>query len=91
MGEPLTTDQKLDLLIKSLQKNSDDINQMKTQYAVISVAVNKLQSDKHESSSSGGSGPQTFTIGKSSTISHKLQFPHYDGSEDPLPWLSKWK
>lgn len=60
----------------------------------LTVAVNRLQShmvSHYESSGSSGKDDDTGHTPpvKPAGVTDKLQFPHYDGTEDRLPWLQK--
>jgi hypothetical protein len=64
----------------------------------LTMAVNHLQSEKIEDNtpSTPASRPgkataleNTDAIAHAAKHGHKLLFPTYDGSEDPLPWLNR--
>lgn len=89
---------KLDRLLLAVTNNSDEIKQVKTQYATLNVAVNSLQSQKMEiGASSHNKGdddgiPQSDiggTIPLAAQRVHKLAFLSYNRQEDPLPWLNR--
>jgi hypothetical protein len=63
----------------------------------LTVAVNRLQSDKLEANfnkappaqgKTDQGGPSDAAM-QASKHGHKLLFPTFDGSEDPLPWLNR--
>jgi hypothetical protein len=62
----------------------------------LTVVVNRLQSDKLEANfnkappaqgKTDQGGPSDAAV-QASKHGHKLLFPTFDGSEDPLPWLN---
>jgi hypothetical protein len=64
----------------------------------LTVAVNRLQSEKLADMAASTGVPQhgkatttnnTDTITLAAKHGHKLLFPTYDGTEDPLPWLNR--
>jgi len=91
MGDELKT--TLDAILVDLSSIKNEVTTIKGDQSRLNVAVNRLQSDHH---SSGGSHsgkdtehgapppPPPREHGK-----HKLRFPRYDGSTDPVTWLHK--
>ena len=66
----------------------NDFQTIQGNQAQLTVAVNHLQTQKLGEFSGtkeppGGDSTMVFKQG------HKLVFPTYDGSEDPLPWLNR--
>jgi hypothetical protein len=53
------------------------------------VAVNLLQSEKIVVDNGHDLQASQDLIASAARHSHKLLFPTYDGSEDPLPWLNR--
>jgi len=73
-----------------------DVLTIKGDQSRLTVAVNRLQSEKVEDSSIGGENktekPKTSSgdgIPLAAQRVHKLVFPVYNGLEDPLPWLNR--
>jgi hypothetical protein len=55
----------------------------------LTVAVNRLQSDKLTASGDGNGPSHQNPIVTVAHHGHKLLFPMYDGKDDPLPWLNR--
>jgi hypothetical protein len=55
----------------------------------LTVAVNRLQSNKIVASGNGSGPSHQDLIATAAQHSHKLLFPTYDGKDDPLPWLNR--
>jgi hypothetical protein len=55
----------------------------------LTVAVNRLQSDKIAASGDGSGPSHQDPIATAARHGHKLLFPTYDGKDDPLPWLNR--
>ena len=78
---------KLVKMVGDLGKRMDtEISAVRQETSLISASVKNVQTqildkqgcfDTHDASSSG----------KPATPGHKLQFPKYDGSDDPITWL----
>ena len=92
----------MDKLLAELSSIKGDVSTVKNDMITIkgdqsrlSVAVNRLQTDKFASSGSG-KGPTEDDapaspppLQLSAPPTHKLRFPKYDGVDDPLGWLHK--
>jgi len=91
MGDDLKS--TLDAILAKLSSIENEMTTIKGDQSRLNVAVNRLQSD-HLSSGGSHSGkdtghgapppPSPREHGK-----HKLWFPRYDGSADPVTWLHK--
>jgi len=92
----------MDKLLAELSSIRGDLSTVKNDMITIkgdqsrlSVAVNRLQTDKFPSSGSGkgpvdGEAPASPPpLQLSAPLTHKLRFPKYDGVDDPLGWLHK--
>jgi hypothetical protein len=55
----------------------------------LTVAVNRLQSEKIVVDDGRDLQASRDPIASTACHGHKLLFPTYDGSEDPLPWLNR--
>jgi hypothetical protein len=55
----------------------------------LTVAVNRLQSEKIVVGDGYDLQASRDPIASAARHGHKLMFPTYDGSEDPLPWLNR--
>jgi hypothetical protein len=55
----------------------------------LTVAVNRLQSDKIAAPGDGSGPSHQDPIATAARHGHKLLFPTYDGKDDPLPWLNR--
>jgi hypothetical protein len=72
----------------------DEVTAVKADQGRLHVAINTVQS-KHidvvtSSGTSGRDAPASSIDGAVlNATSHKLRFPKYDGSGDPLPWLHR--
>jgi hypothetical protein len=55
----------------------------------LTVAVNWLQSEKLLSSEKTGASSTENTVTHATRHGHKLLFPTFDGTDDPLPWLNR--
>jgi hypothetical protein len=53
------------------------------------MAVNRLQSDQHMPSASRSTPAPRRDSPATAKYGHKLLFPTFDGTEDPLPWLNR--
>jgi hypothetical protein len=97
--------EKLAAAVAATQGDSAKINKMSDSLATLqgnqgqlTVAVNRLQSEQlddintHKGSPSVGT---TVSVGTGDAVAHaarhghKLLFPTFDGSKDPLPWLNQ--
>jgi hypothetical protein len=96
MGDSTTLDE-MKQLTTSLSTNvttlAADISHIKADQARLHVAVNKVQSEVviDGSSSSGAKGKGVHCDGSvgGPTATHKLCFPTYESSTDPLAWLHR--
>jgi hypothetical protein len=91
MGDEIKS--ALDTILNKISAVENDMATMKGDQSRLTVAVNRLQSGHLSSSSSHSSKdavhsaptpPPPREHGK-----HKLWFPRYDGSADPVTWLHK--
>jgi hypothetical protein len=69
-----------------------DASTIKAHQARLHVTVNKVQLDVvgNGSSSSGKGATGDAPGGPTPTTSHKLRFPKYDGTADPLAWIHRY-
>jgi hypothetical protein len=90
--------------VDNLAASLGQVEQLKASFATLqgnqgqlTVAINRLQSEKLGDVDASASCPTTKTtaIGTSDVVAHatkhghKLLFPTFDGSEDPLQWLNR--
>ncbi|CAO2189932.1 unnamed protein product [Urochloa humidicola] len=88
-------------LFAELSSVRSEITTIKGDQSRLTVAVNRLQSDKHKAGSSGTAGDdEPSGDGKDKSVlppppsnlpppTHKLRFVRYDGAEDPIGWIHK--
>jgi hypothetical protein len=105
MASMATQMEKLAVVVATTQEDSAKIAQIADSLATLqgnqgqlTVAVNRLQSEKigmtinERGRSSAGQPASDGTgdaIAHAARHDHKLLFPTFDGSEDPLPWLNR--
>ena len=99
MGDALSaTDFKtsMDKILAEITSVRDEITTIKGEQSRLTVAVNRLQSDKHESGPSGENDDDKDAdtqkpppLPPPPPPTHKLRFPKYDGAEDSTGWLHK--
>ncbi|CAO2187878.1 unnamed protein product [Urochloa humidicola] len=85
-------------LFAELTSIRSEITTIKGDQSRLTVAVNRLQSDKHQAGSSGAVGdnnemgdgkeksvlPPPAPLSALAALTHKLRFVKYDGAEDPI-------
>ncbi|KAG8083732.1 hypothetical protein GUJ93_ZPchr0016g2495 [Zizania palustris] len=89
---------------KLLWALSDEVTSLKVDQGRLHVALNKVQSSQLINAAKndipvGATANEPWNEGSSqaggmanallNAASHKLRFPKYDGTEDPLPWLNR--
>ncbi|CAO2197162.1 unnamed protein product [Urochloa humidicola] len=91
----------MDKLFAELTSVRSEITTIKGDQSRLTIVVNRLQSDKHHTESSGTAGDTEKGDGKDKSVSppppppasaaptHKLRFVKYDGIEDPIGWIHK--
>lgn len=97
MGDALSaTDFKtsMDKILAEITSVRDEITTIKGEQSRLTVAVNRLQSDKLASGHPGEKNDdKDDDMQKPPPLppppTHKLRFPKYDGAEDPIGWLHK--
>ncbi|KAF0933749.1 hypothetical protein E2562_019223 [Oryza meyeriana var. granulata] len=96
MGDSLTAADFRDALEKIFAEFTSiksEITTIKGEQSRLSVAINRLQSDKVEAEDSARGGTtDAFSLEPPSfphQTAHKLRFPRYDGATDPVVWLHK--
>jgi len=99
MGDALSaTDFKtsMDKILAEITSVRDEITTIKGEQSRLTVAVNRLQSAKHESGPSGENDDdkdadtqKPLPLPPPPPPTHKLRFPKYDGAEDSTGWLHK--
>jgi len=77
----------MDKILAELTSVRDEITTLKSDQSRLTVAVNRLQSDKHHSGSSGGDDDKQSAPPPQPT--HKLRFAKYDGTDDLIRWIHK--
>ncbi|XP_071685220.1 uncharacterized protein [Lolium perenne] len=93
-----TLDAKLDFKLGQMET---DINSLKEQAMAQQLAIARLENSvlssgpgkagvEHDNAPSSQDGDRTkIKAGGAVPKFHKLEFPVYDGKEDPLPWLTR--
>jgi hypothetical protein len=92
MGDHLSaTDFKtsMDKILAEITSVRDELTTLKGDQSRLTVAVNRLQTDNHKPESSGGNDDHRAPNPPPPHTTHKLRFPKYDGSDDPIGWLHK--
>ena len=95
MGDHLSaTDFKtsMDKILAEITSVRDELTTLKGNQSRLTVAVNRLQTDNHKPESSDGDDdhrPPNPPPHPPPHTTHKLCFPKYDGSDDPIGWLHK--
>ena len=99
MGDPLSAadfKSSMDKILVEIISVRDELTTLKGDQSRLTVAVNRLQSDKHESGPSGENDDDKDAdtqkpppLPPPPPPTHKLRFPKYDGAEDPIGWLHK--
>jgi hypothetical protein len=87
--------EKLVVAFAGIQANQETLQ---GDHSCLTVAVNPLQSEKIGDMAASASDPHhgkstsadnANAITHAAKHGHKLLFPTYDGTEDPLPWLNR--
>jgi len=77
----------------TMEKLFAELTTIKGDQSRLSVAVNRLQSekidDKNKEKAEDANSNHRPPPPPPPPTSHKLRFPSYDGAEDPLAWLHK--
>ena len=92
MGDHLSaTDFKttMDKILAEITSVRDELTTLKGDQSRLTVTVNRLQTDNHKPESSGGNDDHRVPNPPPPHTTHKLRFPKYDGSDDPIGWLHK--
>ncbi|KAF0930854.1 hypothetical protein E2562_035954 [Oryza meyeriana var. granulata] len=96
MGDFLTAAdfrEALEKIFAEFTSIKSEITTIKGEQSRLSVAVNRLKSDKIEAEGSARGGTKdTFSLEPPSfphQTAHKLRFPRYDGATDQVVWLHK--
>jgi hypothetical protein len=93
-GKVISMEDGLNVVSTKMSAVDDEVAAVKADQGRLHVAVNMVQS-KHinagaTSGTSGRDAPVSSIGGVVlNTASHKLRFPKYNGSGDPLPWLHR--
>jgi hypothetical protein len=74
-----------------MEKQASAVATIQGNQGQLTVAVNRLQSDKPVPATADASISATTDISTNAAkFGHKLLFPTYDGLEDSLPWLNRY-
>jgi hypothetical protein len=82
-----TTDEQFVELRTVIDNLAASMATMQGNQGQLTVGVNRLQSDKVGDSSNAPSSHDPVV--SAAKHGHKLLFPTYDGTDDPLPWLNR--
>jgi hypothetical protein len=85
--KPKTTDEQIAELRAVIYNMAASMATMQSNQGQLTVAINRLQSAKVGDGSDDQSSRDT--IMSAAKHGHKLLFPTYDGTDDPLPWLNR--
>jgi hypothetical protein len=82
---------QVEKLARAYTSVQDKLTMVKGDKSGLSVVVNRLQSDKIDTSSGSAPLPRDNHDGttQATKYSHKLLFPTFDGTADPLQWLNR--
>jgi hypothetical protein len=93
-GKMVTMEDGINSVSMKVSAVDDEVAAVKADQGRLHVAINTIQSKHIEAvATSGTSGRDAPASSIGGTVlnaaSHKLRFPKYDGSGDPLPWLHR--
>jgi hypothetical protein len=93
-GKMVTVEDGMKAVGTKVSAVDGEIAAVKADQGRLHVAVNTVQSKQIEADTTSGTSSRdtpASSIGGVvlNTVSHKLRFPKYDGSGDPLPWLHR--
>jgi hypothetical protein len=93
-GKVITMEDGRNAVSTKMSAVDDEVAAVKADQGRLHVAVNTVQSkhiDVGATSGTSGRDAPASSIGGAvlNVASHKLRFPKYDGSGDPLPWLHR--
>jgi hypothetical protein len=91
-GKVVSMEGGINAVSTKMRAVDDEVAAVKADQGRLHVAINTVQSnhiDAVATSGTSGRDAPASSIGGAvlNTASHKLRFPKYDGSGDPLPWL----
>jgi hypothetical protein len=86
---PRNAEEQINELCTVVDTLASTLATMKGNQSQPNVVVNRLQSDKLQVDGSTGTSATCDPIATAARHGHKLLFPTYDGTEDPLPWLNR--
>ncbi|CAN6356164.1 unnamed protein product [Urochloa humidicola] len=97
MAEPSNAELKqlLNDVLSKVSTVEGEVSSLKVDQARLHVAVNNVQSQRFErceSSADGAKGKGTASSSVASITSaspHKIRFPTFDGSTDPITWIHR--
>jgi hypothetical protein len=84
-----TVDEQIADLRAVIDNMAASIATMQGNQSQLTVAINRLQSEKIVVGDDQNSQTSRDPIISAARHGHKLLFPTYDGTEDPLPWLNR--
>jgi hypothetical protein len=88
-SQPKTAEEQITDLRAVVDTLASSLATMKGNQSQLNVVVNHLQSDKLQVDGSMGTSAARDPLATAARHGHKLLFPTYDGTEDPLPWLNR--
>jgi hypothetical protein len=93
-GKMVTVEDGIKAVDTKVSAVDGEIAAVKADQSRLHVAINTVQSKQIESDATSGTSARdapASSIGGAvlNAASHKLRFPKYDGSGDPLPWLHR--
>ena len=95
MGDSLSASDfktSMDKILAEITLVRDELTTLKGDQSRLTVTVNRLQTEKHKAETSDGNDghrPLILPPPPCPHTTHKLRFPKYDGSDDPIGWLHK--
>jgi hypothetical protein len=88
-SQPKTAEEQITNLRAVVDTLASSLATMKGNQSQLTITVNRLQSDKLQADGSMGTSAARDPLATAARHGHKLLFPTYDGTEDPLPWLNR--
>jgi hypothetical protein len=88
-SHPKNAEEHINELCVVVDTLASSLTTMKGNQSQLNVAMNRLQSDKLQADVSTGTSAARDPLATAARHGHKLLFPTYDGTKDPLPWLNR--
>jgi hypothetical protein len=89
LPKPKTREEEIMELRTLVDTLASSLAAVKGKQGQLTITVNRLQSDKLSTDGDKAGQSSRDPVSMAICHSHKLLFPTYDGTEDPLPWLNR--